>query len=366
MFERREAQNDSEALRTQQESFNKRIQELREFFHGSPDNLFVKGSYVRGDAPYGDIDVMIFNEGKRLLAEQYPEELNGIPISYSTTPLEQLEDYFRICMRSTSGLLETVEIHSNSPEARRIIEEQKIEVIEKRLPDYLLFIYVEEVIDSKKMILSPPGTAPYLKRVPGGKRTASRIFWMEKAMHPELYAFRNTNDLMNRMVEMGYITQDIADDCEDIFLMTKSSSNNEEKFLQTAKRVEAWFREKVLPKAMSVIQSELEESFVQCIKTAVSGDASSEELDEAYNYATSVLVDHQQWMAMFALAANPNTSPETMEALYERYKGSSINRHIIRNLMTNKSFNMKEVDPESLADYPMTLSYYNKRLKMKS
>lgn|GEM_PF-6574251 len=68
------------------------------------------------------------------MSSGFPKFFHGVRMSYRAEPLEHLDAYFRTDIRGTSTLTETVGLHCADQKVSEIFKNQRIKLINERLP----------------------------------------------------------------------------------------------------------------------------------------------------------------------------------------------------------------------------------------
>ncbi|HVZ58641.1 MAG TPA: hypothetical protein VG935_02715 [Patescibacteria group bacterium] len=335
-------------LRNTQEN----IDLLKDEFADSPDNLFVRGSFARGDRPFGDIDISAYNPGGTYRGGTYPSTFEGIPISYGQLPLEKLEDYFQTCLRGTSSLMETLPIKVVDPLPLDIIERQKAEFIATRIPDYLLFLQVEEKIAREDPGKNEKDIYYYRKREGGSKRSISRMVWTIKGLYPELFAISNTTEALDKIEEQKMIPNEIVNATRVIANLVSRDFVDPTVWEQNTTLIKEWIDTVLNPCVKRYIGHHIPAGLVNATDIATDPTAGNDELERAFNYAQGEPVAHRQWLAMFALAKNPSLPKELLSAILDQHKGTFSYRNVIRNLLRNPSFPISQIEIGDLSHDP--------------
>lgn len=335
---------------------------LKEVFKDSPDNLFVRGSFVRGDLPYDDIDISAYNPRGEYGDKDRPAVFMGIPIVYGGIPLEHLEEYFDTCLRGASSLMETVEIISSDPTPQQIIERQQNKFLQEKLPDYLLFLQTEEEISGRRYDGNRSRAYYDRKRERGSKRTISRMMWTVKSLYPDLYSIRNTKAAMQEAKERGFLPDDVIDDSIRVFELLSRDLVDPIEWKERTERLQMWTDGVLKPTVKKYVSHHLPADYVELIDTALAPESSMQALETAVNNADSLDVKHRKWTAIFSLSANSTLSSEGLFHIWNEYKDQFVYRNVTRNLLRNSSFPINAISEDDLPDDIYAHEAYIKRI----
>lgn len=338
------------------------VSRLRVFLsHAQDDNIFVRGSFVRGDAPYGDIDISAYNEGGGYRVTDLPHEFEGVPVSYGFIPLEHLEEYFENCLRGSSSLMETVELTVHDGTPSRIIQDQQKKFLSERTADYLLFLSLEEFVSRQKYEGVENATYQDMKRKRGSKRTISRMIWAYKALYPQLYAVPGTQGVMAELVDAGVVPASLNESVGKVLTLLKKPGANLAEWSDARARVGDWFDGELKP-----LISEQTESLPHVLKTvidvATDSDSSLKDLTTAADFGLEVFTGYRQWMVLFALCSNPRLNMQSLVDIFSFIKGNYVYRNVIRNLIYNPTFPIEKLSPFDIAEDTYAQLALKKRL----
>lgn len=340
------------------------IKELKEFLKVIAGDIYVKGSFVRGE-PFEDIDIQIFNSGETILKDA-PHSFRGKQISYKQTPPENLEDYFSTCLRSTSSLLEMVELSSIDPLQKQLIKKCKQETLSKKIAHYILFLHIEEKI-SRRNNTTPVGSYAYLKRTKGSKRTISRMLWAHKVMYSELTTERNTYYLIQRLYSKGYIPKQICEDALDVLIMLSNpKQRGGEVWNSKTSHIAKWFDDEFTSMSKEYVARKLQTEYINLINKAMSTDTPPKELSNILNCAESPkFAPYEKWLVLFVLSANPKLNHEEMYNIISKYQKHHCYTNIIRNIIRNPEspVSIFEKIDTSIDSYLRKLLIEKKKLK---
>lgn len=329
------------------------------------DNLFVRGSFVRGDAPYGDIDISAYNIRGGYRTEVLPEQFEQIPISYGFIPLEHLEEYFETCLRGSSSLMETVEltVHDSTPST--IIQDQQKKFLTERTADYLLFLSLEETVSRQKYEGIENATYQDMKRKRGSKRTISRMIWAYKALYPQLYAVPGTQGVMRELVDAGVVPTSLNESVGKVLTLLKNPGSGLSEWNDARARVGDWFDGEVQPLILKEAKA-LPNPLRTIADVATDPTSSRIDLITAADFGLEVFTGYRQWMVLFALAGNSRLDSKSLVDIFSFIKGKYIYRNVIRNLIYNPAFPIEELVPSDIAEDTYAQLAYRKRLHKKS
>lgn len=313
------------------------------------DNLFVRGSFVRGDAPYGDIDVSAYNIKGGYHAENLSSEFEGIPISYGFIPLEHLDEYFENCIRGSSSLMETIELTVHDLIPSRIIQRQQQKFLTKRRSDYLLFLSLEEAVSKQKYEGLESKSYQDLKRKRGSKRTISRMIWAYKVIYPQLYSVPGTQGVMEELVNAGIVSQRLQNSVEKVLTALKNPGTSLDELNDERARVGDWFDGEILP-LIDQETKDLPNVMRVLIDVALDKSSNSRDLITAMDFGLEVFNGYRQWMILFALSSNSKLDKESLVKILYHVRGNFVYRNVIRNLIYNPSFPIRALQQADIAE----------------
>lgn len=315
------------------------IERLRTLFpNPEGDNLFVRGSFVRRDSPYGDIDISAYNTEGGYKEQDLPPVFEGTQIAYGFIPLEHLDEYFEDCLRGTSSLRDAVALSMGEETPLLIFAEQKTKLEKERAHDYLYYLTMEEVITRRKYEGVSGGEYEGAKRKAGSKRTISRMVWSYKEIYPELQVIPDTLNTIAELASTGIVSSGLIQDIGAIQRLLKSGDTASEQWDESRLRVAKWFDGELVPLVQNLTQNALPRELVRRLEVSVDPQASSSELRGVFDYATSTLKSYRKWMAMFGLSSHAHTDPESLVDILKLSRGNYTYRNIVRNLIRNEAF----------------------------
>jgi hypothetical protein len=325
------------------------IDRLRTLFpNPKGDNLYVRGSFVRGDSPYGDIDVSAYNTGGGYKEKDLPTTFEGTQIAFGFIPLEHLYEYFDGCLRGTSSLRDAVVLNVGEETPLRIFEEQKTKLDTERTHDYLYYLTMEEAITRRRYESAEGGEYEGAKRKAGSKRTISRLVWSYKEIFPELHVIPDTNNTIRELAESGIVSPELPDYIDIIQRLLKNGDTASDQWDQSRLRIAQWFDGELVPLVQNLTQNVLPRELVQGLEVSVDPQASSSELSWIYEYSSGTLKSYRKWMAMFALSSHAHTEQEVLVEILKLSRGNYTYRNIIRNLVRNEAFPVSALQPSDI------------------
>jgi hypothetical protein len=325
------------------------IDRLRTLFpNPKGDNLYVRGSFVRGDSPYGDIDVSASNTGGGYKEKDLPTTFEGTQIAFGFIPLEHLYEYFDGCLRGTSSLRDAVVLNVGEETPLRIFEEQKTKLDTERTHDYLYYLTMEEAITRRRYESAEGGEYEGAKRKAGSKRTISRLVWSYKEIFPELHVIPDTNNTIRELAESGIVSPELPDYIDIIQRLLKNGDTASDQWDQSRLRIAQWFDGELVPLVQNLTQNVLPRELVQGLEVSVDPQASSSELSWIYEYSSGTLKSYRKWMAMFALSSHAHTEQEVLVEILKLSRGNYTYRNIIRNLVRNEAFPVSALQPSDI------------------
>lgn len=198
------------------------------------------------------------------------------------------------------------------------------------------------------------------KEFPGGRRTLSRIIWSLKALNPDLYNFRNTEELSHIFIERGFMDSNFAKKFKGAFLGHPENTTNIE-FLSLAKDITDWFDNHLTPHVKERLKQESAGELSTAADIAINPESNSDELAKVYSLTKQIEIEHKKWILLWPLSTNVNTPKEILIDIFNTYKFSYPYKHIIRNMFGNHSFQIENVDLTGLSFDSVTLDTYRKR-----
>jgi predicted nucleotidyltransferase len=311
------------------------LEELKELFEGFSDNIFLRGSLARGE-PFSDVDISIFNPGGKM-PENRPTKFRGRDVTYGGVPLEELDEFFRTCLRGTSSLMEMVEISCPDITPKEIIKDNKERTLQERLPTYAMFLQIED--QGERKLTSRRTTVDYytLKRAAGSKRTICRIIWTLKALHPDIRNETNTFSLFEIFSERGYIPQNIRQDAIEVLQMLNSRSFSNSWTKRTS-RIASWFDTELTPQLDKNAAPRLGDRYFNAAKKLIDPTAKPEVLSNLMGYAEDGhLPSFQTWTLLYGVAAHTNTNSRDLAHIVSTYQRKLAYPSVIRNVIRNPS-----------------------------
>ncbi len=312
------------------------LADLRSLFRGCSDNLFLRGSLARSEYTR-DIDISAYNP-KGSITKGLPNSFRGVPISYGTIPLEELDSYFNTCFRGTTSLLECVDLSSRDSSALQIIQTNRDVFYAERIPAFVLFLQAEEEIANRNW--KQQETYHSLKRAPGSRRTINRTLWTLQLLHEEIRHEHNTNTLLEMCVQNNYLPTTWVEYATSLMsLLSAPACNSIPKESNTQwsdarHYLHSYFLNEIKPQSMCYAASHLNEKFSSDIQQALSPDTSKETLLRIAQ-GDSQERPYENWIKLFTISANPTTSEKALLYLVQECKTKSFYRHVLRNIIKN-------------------------------
>lgn len=330
-----------------------RLERLRKLFANCEDTLYLRGSFVRGDSCPNDIDISAYNSVGKIKMSNPPAEFEGIPINYGGIAIKDLERYFINCPRGASSLMEMLPISIAHPEVPEIIARQRNEFLSVRIPEYLLFLLVEEGVHCKLPYVHIVDVYYSLKRRSGGKRTISRIIWAIKALHYESFSNLSHEEVLREMMLIYNIPDSVM---ESFLFVLRSTCVDIDIWSLHASRVEAWRNKIFTPLILHYILQYIPETVVRYAISASGPNSDVVDLCYAFNFCKN-LSGQQKWILLFALSSNQKMPEKYLLEIWDEYASKAQYRNFIRNLIRNPSFPESSIDPIYLNDELILKAY---------
>ena len=275
------------------------IARLRQIFADSANAMYLRGSLIRGERPYDDIDII--EVGTTPHDTRQPDAIEGIRVSYHQASVAAWDMFLQTCPRSWSILYEGVKLHKNNYRADAIFDREREQLKTKRA-DYLAYRAYEAKIITHDPISSPPSQYKVYKEAPGSKRTIMRAVFMLKALHPELQDMQ-TPELLRSCSRRGIVPPAIPTVVERVYGALARRPIDPVELRPFTETCAAWMR-KLLIEVDEKLALLLPSSYLTLLHTAAR--ASSEiELTWVYYQALLLRQSYRRWTVMYLLSYNP-------------------------------------------------------------
>jgi hypothetical protein len=277
-----------------------------------------------------------------------PKSIHGLEISYVEFRVSDLPEYFTTRLRPGNDAFESVRVRIVDPEAARVFDTQREAFLQRHLPHYVLYLWLEDrIVENHYRLLPPISDRRYYKSFPGSKRSMLRYYWIARCLHG------------------GLGTRDFAaavGDCEvksllpDGFLRTYDTVTAslhrltlDDEFLDRARTMVQWRDQSLTTLVGRFARSTVEPGYLELIVALADGDATPAVLTGAYDASLRYGTD-RQWTLWLGLAAHPRTPRDLLVRLYRACHGRAAFKDIIRNLVRNGAFPLEALDEEMYAN----------------
>jgi hypothetical protein len=333
---------------------------LQELFSNCNDTLYLRGSYARGDKFSNDIDISAYNEGGLIKMKNPPTEFDGLRINYGGIAIKDLEDYFALCPRGASSMMEMLPISIAHPEVPNMLACQKSKFLSNHIAEYSLFLLTEEETNGRVVDRDIGDDYFALKRRRGSKRTISRMIWGTKARDFQALAGLSHEDVLVRMATDYSLPINVADSCT--FVLRSAHLNpNAAVWMKHVVNIEAWYKSTYAPSVISYLHKYITDDVVKYCILAAKEKADTQDLLNAYALSKQ-LTGQQKWVLLFALSGNWELPSKCLVDIWREFRHQIAYRNIIRNLIANISAPDNLINPSEFShDKLMTRAYHLRR-----
>jgi hypothetical protein len=346
-----------------EEEFKKRIRQVHlsllklEFGSVSSHNLFVRGSFARGDYPCDDIDVFHYGSPEDYQPSQWPHTGATRPVSYDHIPKNELKECFGTSMCMSCASLDCLPITVPDKEVLDTITQTRKEIFSTRKSYYLLFRLLEEKWSNNQKADLSKGY-DVLKRYPGSKRTIQRIFWIFQAMVPEYQDIVSPSGLLLKASEDKLIPAEVVLSAISVIkTIKKPNLFDKDNFTEAARQVDQWFHASLEPAALSTISQDIPPTYLQQITLAADHQSSSKSLSEVIDHQQETTPPFGKWLMLSTLSGNPSCPSDGLYNIWRSVLGKVAYRCILQNLLYNPSFPKGKVTLSEVEYDPLLLNY---------
>lgn len=320
------------------------LQSLGSLFRTTPGNFFLRGSAARDESIVNDIDIIEIRSSERAAPRDLPASLHDLPIEYATISAIDFEQYFTVRLRPVNDLFETLVIKADDHSWIARYELVKRHVSSESLPAYLLHLYLEDrYIENFYAWLEPSASAPYLKSLPGSKRTLLRYYCAARCIARD-FSVRPMHLVVSDCERHGLLPAGFNRRFEDVSRAIHSGDVGAVRAL--ARDVVSWRTPYLLDPILSEVKDRLSREVVSAVLDLADQETRGPHLRRAENLADALAPD-LQWLLWLGLSAHRHTPVDVLQRLYDRCARSYVYKDIVRNLARNASC------PSSVIDGPM-------------
>lgn len=355
-----------ESLRGEIESIEpfrlEKLSLLREEFKSvTSKNLFVRGSFARGDFPCDDIDIFHYDKTSEFKPENWPKEGVTRPTTYDHIPKDNLEECFNVSICMSCASLDCVPVTTPDIEVENIISHTKSEIYSTRKYYYLLFRLLEEDWNNNLRI-NLSGDYDTIKRYPGSKRTVQRIFWILQAIIPEYQNIVSLKPLLFQAFKDGILPIEVYLSTMSVMKAIKDSTVfSKDNYLRVSQITYKWFHSLFRPYIWNLISENIPPIYLRQITLAQDIKTDSSILSSIVENIKEDPPSYTDWLLSSVLSGNSSCSQNDLYSLWNRYVGKISYRCVLQNLLYNKSFPPNRVQ-ESDVEYDVMLLRYFKRI----
>jgi hypothetical protein len=324
------------------------IGELRQVFGAADANVYLRGSFLRRERPFDDVDLLVVRTDPDGEAA-FPLHHAGVQIAYSTLTNEELDHHFDNSPRSWYGLLEPAEIRSADDSTRDIFASRQRQWLDGLIPDHMAYLVTEERNHSRRQDTVGAEGYTNAKYRPGSKHTIMRGMYLLKLLHPEGYRTYDTHAALADYRDLGLVPATLPDDVGTVYESLGSGNTFDGVWQGATGRIAGWFSD-VRSEALDASVPHLPEDYAGGLETVMSDDADAGSLDVVHGYAVEQMLPHRRWTLLCALAAHPNTSADALVRIWEDAKGDQSNKTMLRFVLRHGNFPVAVVDPGDLPD----------------
>lgn len=336
---------------------------LQKLFLNCNDTLYLRGSYARGDKFPNDIDISAYNEAGVIKMKNPPTEFDGLRINYGGIAIKDLEDYFMLCPRGASSMMEMLPISIVHPEVPNILARQKSKFLSRHIAEYSLFLLTEEETNGRIVDRGIGDDYFALKRHRGSKRTISRIIWGTKARNFKKLASLAHEDVLARMGADYSLPANVADSCK--FVLRSAHLNPDATaWIRHMANVAAWYKRVYVPLVIKYLNEHIEDAVVEGCILAAKSKANTQDLLNAHALSKR-LTGQQRWILLFALSGNWELPSEYLVDMWREFRHQAPYRNIIRNLIANVSTPDTLINPSEFLHDKLMMRAYHLRCSFK-
>lgn len=307
------------------------IAALRQVFADSPDAVYLRGSLLRGEIPYDDLDII--EVGDKPHAANVPESFRGATVAYRHLTRAEWETYLHECPRSWYMYYDTAALHSHDDEADKIFADEQKEFFASKEHDHLAYLRYESEAVSNQQTTDEAQDYESLKNIPGSKRSIMRSVFMLKALHPELRAM-TTPDVLSQAASQGIVPPTIPDTAKRIYETLAEEPIDANKLRPLAQECVTWMG-KLLVDVDQELSDTMPQPYLSLLGTAVSSQ-SEQELTEAQAKATQLEEPHRKWTASYLLANNTHLPQNAAAGIASDYETGYSGR-LIRDALEKRN-----------------------------
>lgn len=309
------------------------IDELRIADFGN-DTALLKGSTVRGDFPFDDIDIMLIGSGEQ--PTDMPGHIKGIPVAYSRQGPTDFMNYVRDVPRAWNMVNEALVLQAPDPEVGSFLDTLRDDIRSELSADLVAYLIAEDVVNRNRSDLTAEEGYYAFKRLPGSKRTVMRTIYLLQGMYPDLYDFDGTTPKLEFLEKVGLIDDSTVLDIYTVLSLLAEGRVGDERWSSATSAVNEWSGH-VAEQAGAYIGPRLPGAYLDLLGECQSGEdaAKLEDLFGRLSAADTGIEPYRQWTLLALLSANPHIGSDTLRELFEHAlvlpTGRAIARYAIRN-----------------------------------
>lgn len=303
------------------------IAALQQVFADIPGAVYLRGSYLRREIPYDDLDIIEISEQSH--TEAVPGFFRGAKVAYVHLTLSEWETYLRECPRSWYMYYDIAALHQHEDAADTVFAHERNEFFATKEPDHLAYLRYESTMVSNQEHEVPEQDYESLKNMPGSKRSIMRSVFTLKALHPQLRDM-TTPDILNHSAAQGIIPATIPDTATRIYETLAKQPIDISELQPLARECMAWMG-KLLIATDDALSNTLPAPYLSLLEVAVSS-RSEQELTEAQEAAAQLEAPHRKWTASYLLANNSYLPERALEGITSIYH-SGYSGRLIRDAL---------------------------------
>jgi hypothetical protein len=326
------------------------IEALRDLLTAYPGNLIVRGSVGRGEKHPQDVDMIVLSEESGLLAPgTLPRSIHGLDISYVQFSVSDLPEYFTTRLRPGNDAFESIPVRISDPDIARAFDGQREAFIQRHIPHYVLYLWLEDkIVEHHYRLLPPIFERRYYKSVPGSKRSMLRYYWIARCLSSD-FTPRNFNPVVRACESKGLLPRGFFEIYESVTANLHLLTIGRD-FHDRAAAMVQWRDEVLWDLICRFVQFTVEPEYLQLVCALTDRDATPAMLASAYETSMRYGSSDRQWTMWFGLAAHPRTPADILVRIYKSCSGRVAYKDVIRNLVRNIAFPLATLDEEKYAN----------------
>jgi hypothetical protein len=306
------------------------VARLRSVFEDGYGSVYLRGSLLRREPPYDDLDIIEISEESH--AQSVPKTFLGTKVAYRHLTPAAWEEYLHECPRSWYMYYDLQPLHQGETEPDTVFARERAQFFDAKEPDHLAYLSYESKVPLPSAA-STPTDYESLKILPGSKRSFMRGAFMLKGLHPEMRGY-TTPDLLAELAIQGAVPADIPETATEIYTALSARPIHIEKLKQLAMRCSAWMTD-LLVEVDREVTRKLPGTYLELLDMAISPQGASD-LVEAQSNAAVLAEPHRRWVASYLLANNTALPQDAADGIKDIY-GSGYSGRLIRDALAERT-----------------------------